>query len=113
MGRRYKGKIITDHANIENSGFGAEIAKLAMHYMYDDIKETGAVMANFVHDAYILTADYDPPANIKAAQIMKDAMQEAWYEGCKLVTVKDIPMPAQVFCGYNIKTIEKDYLFKL
>lgn len=114
LGRRYLGKRVTDHANIENQGFGADIAKLAMHYMYDDITAEGAMMDNFIHDSYILEMEQDETANRKVAKIMKEAMQEAWFEGCKSVPVKDIPMPVDVMCGYNWGDIEEgDYLFKV
>jgi hypothetical protein len=113
MGRRYRGKLLTDHANIENQGFGAEIAKLAMHYMYDDLKANNAPLINFVHDSFTVSMDEDYESNMRVAKLMKEAMQEAWFEGCKLVEVKDIPMPAQVFCGYNWKTVEKEPIFKV
>jgi hypothetical protein len=113
MGRRYRGKLLTDHANIENQGFGAEIAKLAMHYMYADLKANDAPLVNFVHDSFTVSMDEDYELNMRVAKLMKEAMQDAWTEGCKLVEVKDIPMPAQVFCGYDWKTIEKECIFKV
>lgn len=113
LGRRYIGKLLTDHANIENQGFGAEIAKLAMHYMYDGLTEHGALLCNFIHDSYLIEMERDEAKNRKVAKLVKEAMQEAWFEGCKAVAVQDIPMPAEVTCGFNWGDIEAGkYLFK-
>ena len=114
LGRRYRGARVTDHANIENQGFGGEIAKLALHYMYPHLKEHGAMLCNFIHDSYIVEMDRDESVNRHVAKIMKEAMIEAWHEGCKMVRVKDIPMPAEVACGFNWGDIEQDkVLFKV
>lgn len=114
FGRRYLGKRVTDHANIENQGFGAEVAKLALHYMYDDLVANEAKLCNFIHDSYIVEMPKDETVNRKVALIMKEAMIEAWTEACKMVAVKDIPMPAEVACGYNWGNIEQDdFLFKV
>lgn len=107
FGRRYRGKLLTDHANIENQGFGADVAKLALHYMFDDLVENDAKLCNFVHDSFIVEMDADEEANHRVAKLMREAMMEAWTEACKMVTVKDIPMPAQVHCGYNWGRIEQ------
>lgn len=114
MGRRYMGQRLTDHANIENQGFGSEIAKLAMHYMMPDIKSNDALFCNFIHDSYIIEMDREEDRAKKVAGHIRDAMTEAWYEGCKMVEVKDIPMPAQVFGGFNWGDIENgDTLFEV
>lgn len=112
LGRRYLGRLVTDHANIENQGFGADVAKLALHYMADDLKANDALLCNFVHDSYMVEMPKDLTLNKKVAKLMKEAMKEAWFEACKAVDIQDIPMPAQVFCGYNLATIEKDFIFK-
>lgn len=114
FGRRYLGARLTDHANIENQGFGAEIAKLALHYMYDDLKANEAMLTNFVHDSYFVEMPEDETANRRVASIMRDAMKEAWFEGCKMTEVKDIPMPAKVACGKNWGEIEnKNFIFEV
>jgi DNA polymerase I-like protein with 3'-5' exonuclease and polymerase domains len=113
LGRKYVGKMMTDQLNIQISGFGAEVAKLAMHYMYPKLKEIpGAMLVNFIHDSYLVECDIeDAPA---IAKIMGEAMQEAWVEGCKLVKVKDLPMPINVRWGYNWGRIEKgDFIGEL
>lgn len=105
LGRRYVGKMMTDQLNIQISGFGAEVAKLAMHYMMPKIKEIeNAYLVNFIHDSYIAECDVDDAPII--AKIMGEAMQEAWFEACKAVAIKDLPMPIEVTWGYNWKGIE-------
>ena len=39
LGRRYKGKLMTDQMNIKNQGAGAEVAKLALHYFHPWLKQ--------------------------------------------------------------------------
>jgi hypothetical protein len=113
LGRRYVGNMMTDQLNIQVSGFGAEVAKLAMHYMYPKLKEVEeAKLVNFIHDSYIAECDVEDAPLV--AQIMGEAMQEAWFEGCKATAIKDLPMPIDVMWGYNWKAIETgDYLGKL
>src|SRR5690606_30057098 len=101
FGRRYVGRMLTDHANIENQGFGAEIAKLALHYMYDDLKANEAELCNFVHDSYIVEMPEDDTANRNVAAVMRGAMTDAWSQTCTRVAVKDNPMPARDRGGYK------------
>jgi len=126
FGRKYNAKMMTDQLNIVISGFGAEVAKLAMHYMeplieeaYGDgisaSRESDVGMANFIHDSYI----YDCPNNEEVytgvAHIVADSMQKAWFEALRTgidLKIRDLPMPVEVFVGYNWGRIEKDYLYK-
>lgn len=101
FGRKYKANLMTDQLNIENQGFGAEVAKLAMHYFYGDLKKYDAVTNNFIHDSYILTTPNDPSCYEPCAKLLGDAMLEAWHEACKMVTVKNMPMPVKVDVGFN------------
>jgi DNA polymerase I-like protein with 3'-5' exonuclease and polymerase domains len=107
FGRQYMANLMTDQLNIENQGFGAEVAKLAMHYFYDDLKQYGAEVNNFIHDSYILSLDNDPVYYEPCAKLLGDAMREAWYEATKMVVVKDMPMPVSVLAGFNWGDIEK------
>lgn len=112
LGRRYVGKLMTDQLNIQISGFGAEVAKLATHYMYPKLKEfESALLCDFVHDSYILEVDVDDAEPI--AKIVGDAMKEAWVEASKALPIKDLPMPVQVLAGYNWGKIEEgDYFYE-
>ena len=112
-GRKYRGRMMTDQLNIENQGTGAEVAKLAMHYMYSDLKENDCHIQNFIHDSYIIDSPNDKFIYSKIAVLIAEAMQEAWFEVSKQLLIKDLPMPIKVFGGYNWGDIEKgSYTFK-
>lgn len=115
LGRRYTGGRMTDYLNIQNQGFGAEIAKLALHYMYPKLQELHSEIKvlNFIHDSYILECPNDEKLYKKASEIVADSMQEAWRESTKGVAIKDLPMPVEVFVGNNWGSIEDDYIYKL
>lgn len=105
-GRKYRGRMMTDQLNIENQGTGAEVAKLAMHYMYPDLKALDCFLQNFIHDSYIVDSPNEPDIYAKASAIMAEAMQEAWHEVSKLLAVTDLPMPVKVLGGYHWGDIE-------
>jgi DNA polymerase I-like protein with 3'-5' exonuclease and polymerase domains len=112
-GRRYRGRMMTDQLNIENQGTGSEVAKLAMHYMYNDLKANDCHIMNFIHDSYIIDAPFDETVHKTVAAQMAEAMQEAWFEVIKQVLVKDIPMPVKILGGYHWGDIEEgSYTFK-
>jgi DNA polymerase I-like protein with 3'-5' exonuclease and polymerase domains len=106
-GRKYRGRLMTDQLNIENQGTGAEVAKLAMHYMYPDLIANDCRLMNFIHDSYIIDAPNDKTIYIKVAKRIAEAMQEAWREVTQLLPVKDLPMPVSVYGGYNWGDIEE------
>jgi DNA polymerase I-like protein with 3'-5' exonuclease and polymerase domains len=105
-GRKYRGRMMTDQLNIENQGTGAEIAKLAMHYMYDPLKALDCNIENFIHDSFLIDAPPDKDIHMKAAIIMVNSMKEAWHEVSPNFKVKDLPMPVQVRGGYHFGDIE-------
>ncbi len=112
-GRKYRGRMMTDQLNIENQGTGAEVAKLAMHYMYSDLKELDCHIMDFIHDSWIIDAPNDESIYSKAAKRMAEAMQEAWFEVSKQLLIKDLPMPVKVLGGYHWGDIEEgSYTFK-
>ena len=108
MGRKYLAKLMTDQLNLKIQGFGAEVAKLALHYMLRDgwFKANDVNLANFVHDSYIFDAPDDEVLYKEASQRIADAMALAWKEVSKLALVKDLPMPVTVRVGYNWGDIE-------
>lgn len=115
-GREYVGKLMTDQLNIENQGTGAEVAKLAMHYMYDEMKGLDCNLMNFIHDSYIYDVPDDSFVVAQASSIIAEAMKEAWVEVTKQAKVSDIPMPVTVLGGYNwgdIEAGEYDYKYEL
>lgn len=113
FGRRYKGNMMTDQLNIENQGFGADVAKLAMHYIHPKLKEMNVPLCNFIHDSFIAECDADPVVYEAAAKIIGDGMHEAWTEASKMVSIKDLPMPVKVDVGFNWGDIEEgDYFHR-
>jgi len=105
-GRQYRGRMMTDQLNIENQGTGAEVAKLAKHYMYDELKSLDCNIENFIHDSYLIDAPPDKDIHQKAAVIIADSMKEAWHEVSKNLKVSDLPMPVKVRGGYHFGDIE-------
>lgn len=108
MGRKYVANLMTDQLNICIQGFGAEVAKLALHYMLKDgwFKDNDVKLANFIHDSYIFDAPNDTEVYKEASKRIADSMSMAWQQVSSLVAVKDLPMPVQVFVGYNWGDIE-------
>jgi len=105
-GRKYRGRMMTDQLNIENQGTGAEVAKLAKHYMYQPLKDLDCNIENFIHDSYIIDSPNHPSVHKKASKIIAEAMKEAWHEVSKNLRVKDLPMPVTVRGGYHHGDIE-------
>lgn len=111
MGRKYKAKMMTDQLNIENQGAGAEVAKLALHYLgptLDEWAKQDVYLVNFIHDSFIIDCPDDPEIYQPVAKKLAEAMQEAWFEMSKLYKIKDLPMPVEVKVGYNWGDIEND-----
>lgn len=111
MGRKYKAKMMTDQLNIENQGAGAEVAKLALHYLWptlEKFKKCDAYLVNFIHDSFIIDCPNDKAIYEPLAQQLACAMNEAWFEISKLLGIKDLPMPVNVKVGYNWGDIEDD-----
>lgn len=99
VGRGYVGKLMTDQLNIMNQGFGAEVAKLALHYQYPKMTGLNNELINFVHDSYLwrnLSNNYE-----ESAEALANAMQEAWFEMAKLTKVPDLPMPVDVSVAHR------------
>lgn len=120
FGRKYRAKMMTDQLNIKNQGAGAEVAKLAMCYMYEEYKDTfepkGVQLVDFVHDSYVFEAPEDPEIYTSLADLLAKSMQEAWFEFLRAgldLRIRDLPMPVDVFVGYNWGSIEKDPIYKL
>ena len=116
FGRRYTAKMMTDQLNIQNQGFGAEVFKLAIHYLAPKIKEMeGVKILNLIHDSFILECDNDPVLYKEVSAMVAEAMQVAWFEALRTgidLKIRDLPMPVEVFVGYNWGRIEDDYLYK-
>jgi len=118
LGRRYVAKMMTDYLNLQVQGFGAEIAKLAMHYMIDEVKERGwyqkeVKFINFVHDSYFWRCINEEEIYIEVSKITANCMQKSWFSCTQHVKIKDLPMPIQVTVGHNVKGIDSgDHIYK-
>ncbi len=95
MGRKYIGKLPTDTNNIQNSGFGAEVAKLSLVRIVDRVPTPEDILM-FVHDS--VTAEADTLEEAKAVGlIMAEEMSASWFEVSKFTKIADLPMPINVF----------------
>ncbi len=110
-GRPYKAKTYTDLNNIKNQGSGAEVAKLALHYMFKYgvvSKDKDIHMVNFVHDAYVIDAPDNPDIYKQTARGVGLCMNKAWFEVMKQAPIKDLPMPVDVLVGYNWHDLDEE-----
>lgn len=117
LGRRYMAKMMTDQLAMQIQGFEAEVAKLALHYMWPKMIVLNSKippgmppvrLRNFVHDCYFFTGPNIPEIYQEACTIIASCMQEAWKEMCQSVAITDLPMPTKVRVGWNWGEIEKD-----
>lgn len=110
MGRRYIGKLMTDHLNIKIQGAEADIAKLAMHYILSNIEDIdfSYKMCNFIHDSYIIECTDDPEIYKPMAALVGKSMVRAWKEMSRYFKIQDIPCPSEVMVGYNWGDIENE-----
>lgn len=110
MGRKYSAKLMTDFMNIRNQGAGAEVSKLALHYLYKDFlvksHNKEVKLLNFVHDSYLISCDTHRINEVSEA--LANSMIKAWNECSKNFIIKDLPMPVNVKVGLNWGDIEED-----
>lgn len=114
MGRQYVAKMMTDQLNIQNQGAGAEVSKLALHKIMPRLKELDADirLINFIHDSYIIDCPKDEATWKAVSEIVAKGMQQAWFATSQSMAIKDLPMPIEVFVGYNWGSIEHEYIYK-
>lgn len=117
LGRRYMAKLLTDQLAMQIQGFEAEVAKLALHYMWPQIKALNVRvpsgmpkfrLRDFIHDSYIFTGPNVPELYKEMADIIASCMQEAWQQMCTSVKITDLPMPTKVRVGWNWGELDKD-----
>ena len=118
-GRRYKASKYTDLNNVRNQGSGAEVAKLAVHYLYKywNLKlDYDSYIVNFIHDAVIIDAPDEEAKYSEVAKKLAICFQVAWFQIMKNAPISDLPMPVTVSANYNWEDIEHGevkYEFKL
>lgn len=120
LGRKYTAKMMTDQLAMQIQGFEAEVAKLALHYMWPRIAELNKEipdnkpkirLRNFIHDSYLFTSWNNKDIYERACVIVADCMQEAWKEMCQGVLITDLPMPVKVRVGFNWGDMDKKDIF--
>lgn len=102
-GRPYMSARYTDHLSIENQGAGAEVARIALHYILEHLPSE-AKLINFIHDSYIVEAPNDPAIYQQAAKVMYDGMIFAWDRAP--FEKHGIPMPVDVGVAHDLKTAD-------
>ena len=107
--RIYTANIYTDLNNIQNQGSGAEVTKLALHYLTKELDPDFKIL-NVIHDSIIMEAPVEKVE--QACKVLGDCMLEGWTEVSKSMSIKDLPMPVEVTAGYNWGTIEDEYIHK-
>ncbi len=109
LGRRYKGKLMTDHMNIQVQGGGADVAKLALHKIVPQIKELPDVkLCDFIHDSYIVETPDVAETYEQTAEIVGLAMKTSWETMSQFFKIKDLPNPVNVYVGKNWGDIEEE-----
>ena len=99
-GRRYISERFTDHLSIENQGAGAEVARIALHYIDDHIDDE-VKLINFIHDSYAAECANDPSIYRPAAKVIYDGMRYAWQRAP--FDKHGIEMPVEVGVAHNLK----------
>lgn len=99
-GRRYVSERFTDHLSIENQGAGAEVARIALHYI-DDNLPVSCKLINFIHDSYAAECENAPALYKEAAKVIHEGMVYAWERAP--FDKHGIPMPVEVGVAHNLK----------
>jgi len=102
-GRPYVSERFTDHLSIDNQGAGAEVARIALHYIDDHLPKE-ANFINFIHDSYVVEAPNDPDVYKEAAKVMQEGMKFAWQRAP--LDCRGIPMPVEVGVAHNLKSAD-------
>ena len=99
-GRPYASVRATDHLSIENQGAGAEVARIALHRIVDNLHPQ-AKLINFVHDSYVAECPNDPLIYAEVAETIYEAMKYAWHRAP--FEKFGLDMPVQVGVARNWK----------
>lgn len=112
LGRRYFGERLTEHLNIMNQGYAAEITKLALHRLMSKKLDPRIKVLNFVHDSYLLECPDDKDLYREVCIVLAESMQKAWFESQINVEISDLPMPIDVYVGYDWGSIEYNSIYQ-
>lgn len=114
FGRQYIGKLMTDQMNLANQGAGADVTKLAWHYLTPKLEaynktlpdEDQVLICDVIHDSFILDSPTKPEIYEHVSKMLAECMQQAWFEMSKCFAITDLPMPVDVLVGCNWGEIE-------
>ena len=117
--RPYHTKSFTEYNNIQIQGSGAEVAKLAWHYLFkfgvvnnegllnNEKENTSDVkMVNFVHDAVLIDCPNDPEVYERVSRQLAACFQIAWFQVMKNSKFPDLDMPVDVSVDKSWDVIE-------
>lgn len=105
LGRNYVAKMFTDQNNIQVQGSGAEVAKLTIHYLSQELDINKLCL--FIHDSYTFECDTLEEAK-QYAKILAEKMNESWREVSKNFIIKDLPMPVDAVVSHNWYDCQED-----
>lgn len=114
LGRRYFGKLLTDYLNIMNQGFATgEVTKLAFHRLMLAVPKIDKriKLVNFVHDSFIFECPKEEAVYKALCVTLAECMQQAWKDSQTNVKIRNLPMPIDVFVGYNWAKIEDEHIY--
>lgn len=100
LGRPYMARSYTQMLSLSNQGFGAEIARWALHYILDHIPPEGKVV-NFVHDSVLIECPNDPDIYKPIAKLVQVAFKKSWKNAP--IKTYGVPMPVEVAAAHNWK----------
>lgn len=111
LGRRFTPRLFTDALNLPVQGGASDVAKLALHYVYKEIKESkvnysSIALVNFVHDSIIFETDDNPEVYKPLSELIANCMQRAWFNLIKGYKLENLKMPVDVLVGTNWGKIE-------
>jgi len=101
LGRPYMARSYTQMLSLENQGYGAEVARWALHYIMERIKPLGGTPINFVHDSILIECPNDPLVYEPIALLVQEAFKKSW-ENAPINTY-GVPMPVEVGVAHNWK----------
>jgi len=98
-----------DSINAGTQGTGGEVMRLSIHLLIKKDADALKLIVNSIHDALYMIVPVEKQEYW--GQLLKDSMQEAWYEisKSKYFHYHDIPMPVDLMSGFNMGELEEDF----
>ncbi len=109
LGYKMKPQAYAEAINGPTQGTGGEVMRLAIHILIEKDGRVINYIVNSIHDAaYLIVPEEEKDY---WGKLLKDSMQEAWYEirKSKVFHYHDIPMPIDLMFGYSMGDLEEDF----